>query len=186
MTRKPHRPGFLDRPYEAGDTIPAPESVEVHSQEAWDAWHDLHDRHQAQFANTAPMSDLPAAELDPGFAMTQPTGLPTARPKAQPVRGARGPTLEEVMLEARRFNRVCPVPPRWDDLYLMLPNKKGSGRNAQPAPPMSPAVWIATPALAKRMVFREHLEWADRQGFLGEVLDFLRGLPEEAWYHMGD
>jgi len=186
MTQKPPRPGFLDRPYEAGDTIPAPESMEVNSPDVWEAWHALNQREMAQFANTAPMSDLPVSEAEAGFAATQPASLPELRELRQAQRKPKGPTLEEVMVEARLFNRVCPVPLRWNDLYLLLPNKVGAGATAQPAPPLAATAWATTPALAKRMVFREHLEWADRQGVLGQVMAFLRTLPEDEWYHMGD
>ena len=36
------------------------------------------------------------------------------------------------MLEARKNNRVCPIPARWQELYQMLPERK----NNQPTPPL--------------------------------------------------
>jgi hypothetical protein len=177
---------FFDRPFLQGDAIPAAEATEVESEGAFEAWQALQDNDKAQFANTMPMADMPANNVDPRYASTEPGALLANPPSTSPPAGAREATLDEVMVEARRFNRVCPIPPKWQELYELLPGKKGSGRNAQPPAPLTGAVWNATPALAKRMVFRDHVEWAERHGFLARVHEFLKGLPEEQWHHMGD
>ena len=33
-------------------------------------------------------------------------------------------TLEKVLEEVQKNNRVCPNPQKWNQLYRMLPNKK--------------------------------------------------------------
>jgi len=34
--------------------------------------------------------------------------------------------------------------------------------------------------------FREHIEWASEHGALDVVHDFLAGLKEEDWHHVGE
>lgn len=91
-------------------------------------------------------------------------------------------TVDDVLLEIRRNNRVCPVPPVWTKLYDYLPNKTP---DLVPAP-RSPEEWMQIPALQKRAVLRAHVEWAAAQGVLKNVHKALLALPEEKWHHMGD
>jgi len=176
----------LDEPYIRGDVLPSPVAIEMTSESAWDMWKEAHAAHEAKFADTAPMSvtTLPG---DPRYATTEPASLrdevgvgpgeaPPGAPKAKP------PTVDDAMLEARKNNRVCPIPARWQELYQMLPDRK----THQPTPPLVGASWGATPSISKRMCLREHLEWAESKGTLDPVLAFLKQLPEGEWHHMGD
>jgi hypothetical protein len=95
-------------------------------------------------------------------------------------------TLEQALAEAQKNRRVCPVPQRWQELYEMLPNKQRAGSEWEPPPPLILAAWWGTPALAKTVRFREHLEWAETQGCLDRVFHYLSALQEKDWHHLGD
>jgi hypothetical protein len=169
--------------YLPGDPIPAPDALEKNSDSIWDLWHRTHSAHEASFAETAPATVSAKDPADPRFAATEPAGLAQARPRAAAPRPlpAEPPTVDEAMLEARRNNRVCPLPERWLELFEMLPNRKPN----RPTPPLVGPAWKATPSISKRMCLREHLEWAEASGNLAQVLDYLKQLPEEEWLHMG-
>jgi hypothetical protein len=183
----PRVSGSLDEPYIRGDALPSPVAVEMNSDSAWAMWNEAHAAHEAKFADTAPMSFSSPAPIsgDPRYAATQPAplgGESEADPGAPRGPKVKPPTVDDAMLEARRNNRVCPIPARWQELYQMLPDRK----NNQPTPPLIGQSWQATPSISKRMCLREHLEWADAKGSLESVLSFLRQLPEGEWHHMGD
>ena len=95
-------------------------------------------------------------------------------------------TLEQVLADAQRNGRVCPQPQRWQQLYELLPNKRRAGGGWEPALPLILAAWWDTPALSKMMRLREHLEWADTHGCLDRASQFLAGLKEDEWHHLGD
>jgi hypothetical protein len=115
-----------------------------------------------------------------GFEKTRPAGLDAA---AGAARGAAAAvTLDDVLVEVRRNNRVCPLPTVWMRLYALLPNKP-----AKLAPvPATRDEWSRMPSLQKRARLREHIEWAATQGVLAQVHEVLRALPEAKWHHMGE
>ena len=80
---------------------------------------------------------------------------------------------------------MSPRPARWHQLYIEFTNWVPVG-TAMPAKPPNGETWRTTPALAKRMMFRDHLEWAEDKKCLTQVMLFLQSLPEEHWYHLGD
>jgi hypothetical protein len=86
----------------------------------------------------------------------------------------------------RENRRVCPMPSAWDTLYEMLPNKHRVGSRWEPSLPLILAAWHDTPALSKILRLAEHIDWAERHGCLREVKEFLHGLREDDWYHLGD
>lgn len=184
--RAPAKPGHGAEPYLPWDPIPMPHAVEKNSDSMWDLWQKTHKDHEAGYAQTAPAPVTGRAPIDTAFASTEPAGLGTATPRkaAAAPRGpiSKDPTVHEAMVEARRNNRVCPSPARWQQVYDMLPNKQGN----RPTPPLVGPSWLATPSLSKRMCLREHLDWAEANGALGAVLSFLKQLPEEEWHHMGE
>jgi hypothetical protein len=94
--------------------------------------------------------------------------------------------LESLIQYCLENGRICPQPQRWQELYGLLPETKRAGAGWEPAPPLILAAWSDTPNLAKIMRLREHLEWADKQGALGEVDKYLRALPEDQWFHGAD
>ncbi len=195
MAKPPPKPGHakrprtaLDIPYEPGDLIPKPEVVEREGDSAWAMFNALSEQHDAKFADTVPGgSDVPFVHStqDPAYAPTKPMGLPSTRDSDQPAPIPKL-TLDIVMVEARRKNRVCPRPRRWQQLYDMLPAKQMvNGMPHPPAPVIGPA-WNAVAPLGKRLCFREHLEWAERHGMLVEVFALIQSLTEEEWFHMED
>jgi hypothetical protein len=95
-------------------------------------------------------------------------------------------TLDVVIEEAKKNDRVCPQTPRWQELYEILPEKQRKGMGWEPPLPLILAAWWDTPALSKMMRLREHIEWADKHGCLDKVYEFLCQLPESDWHHIGD
>jgi hypothetical protein len=168
-------------PYLPGDPIPKPDAIELDTDTTWAEFADLQALENRRFADTAPLSTAPDTPDDRSYAPTTPAPLQKleARPAAPVVREL---TVVEVMVEARKNNRVCPKPDRWIQLYEMLPDKQRS----EPAPPLVDAAWDATPSIPKRMCFREHIEWADAHGCLRQVYAFMKSLPEDEWHHMGE
>lgn len=95
-------------------------------------------------------------------------------------------TLDEVLAEVQRNNRVCPQPQKWNELYELLPNKKRKGGGWEPPLPLILAAWWNTPAMSKMLRLREHIEWASAHGVLGAVHNFLANLKEEEWHHIDE
>jgi hypothetical protein len=168
---KPREKSALDKPYVRGDLIPLPEVVESDSDTDWDTFAALQARQESHFAATQPA----------------PLGAPKAQRPASPepvsAKVRQHATLDETLQEARRNNRVCPKPEFWQRVYDTLP-QDGQGRRA--SPPLTGPAWSATPSLAKRMSFREHLEWAETHGALDRVFALLKDMGEDDWHHMGD
>ena len=187
-SKKPPRSHDLDRPWEAGDSIPAPEALHQDSDTAWAMWNEAAKQQDRPFADTAPMTQQPGMTPEEvAWAATQPAGgtllrKPFARkPVEQPLF-----TLEAAMLVARRNNRVCPRPERWDAFMALLPVKKTlRGSQLPPAPPTG-AAWAVTPPLTKRLCFREQIEWAESAGILEAVMAFMQSMSEDEWLHMGE
>lgn len=170
-------------PYLQGDPIPKPEAIEMDTDTTWAEFADLAATENRRFADTAPASrTMPMGDTEGGaYAPTAPAPLQNlqARP-ATPV--LRELTVVEVMVEARKNNRVCPKPAKWQQLYEMLPDRRPS----EPPLPLLGAAWDGTPSIPKRMCFREHIEWAAGHGALQQVYTFMKSLPEAEWHHMGD
>jgi hypothetical protein len=150
-------------PFAPSTTLP--EAVELDGDSAWNQFRDL------------------SARQDAGYAATEPTELAgatriaaTASPDPVPA------TLDQVLLEARRLNRVCPKPMQWVRFYALLPDR----RPGMPPPPMHGRSWDESSSLAKRMVLRDQIEWAAACGGLDKVMAHLRSLQEEDWHHMGE
>lgn len=114
-----------------------------------------------------------------GYEKTQPAAL---HPSAANERVRAAVTLDEVLVEARRHNRVCPTPVVWQRLYDYLPNKTPQ----VPPVPGTRAEWDQLPPLQKRTRLRVHIEWAASQGVLRQVYEALKALPENRWHHMGE
>jgi hypothetical protein len=93
-------------------------------------------------------------------------------------------TTESLIAYCRENNRVCPMPQRWNALWQML-HKAGS-EHGRPSAPLILAAWHDTPAMFKMIRLAEHIEWADKFGDIEQVSAFLRGLPEEDWFHLGE
>jgi hypothetical protein len=163
------------------DRAEAARAEEEDTDSAWARFEALSS--DAEFNPTAPMSiPSPLGQRDRAYASTEPASLERAGGVA-PTPPPRRITVTEAMDEARRNRRVCPGQEAWTQLYDMLPNKRQSGRNWEPAPPVTGLAWELTPAISKRMCLRDHVEWAEKHGCLNAVFAFLKSLPEEAWHH---
>jgi len=187
VPKPPRRaPGDLEAPYVAGDAIPAPEAVEG-GESAWALWSEVNRQHDARFADTAPASELMRPPSDSGaWAQTQPMRARQPLPQSSPLHAEPLFTLDAAMLVARRNNRVSPRPDRWLELWALLPPRRTPRGQQPPPPPPTGGAWKLTSALTKRLCLREHIEWADSQGVLEEVIAFLLALSEEDWLHMGE
>ncbi len=95
-------------------------------------------------------------------------------------------SLEEVLAEIQKNNRVCPQPKSWQQLYDMLPHKRHTGGGWEPSLPLILAAWWDTPSLSKKLRFHEHIKWAADHGCLKEVYVFLQNIPEDQWHHLGE
>lgn len=181
---KPPSSKRLDDPYVYGDTIPTPDALEKDTASAWALFNELTEKHEGRFAPTAPGS-VPAPLREPtapppGYEATAPTAMP-----AGAVARKEAPLgIDELMIEARRNNRVCPRLEDWQTLYALLPGKQEVDGRMQPPPPISPQAWRVTSAMVKRLCLRDHLEWAVSHDAVVPVLMFLRKLPEDNWLHM--
>jgi hypothetical protein len=120
-----------------------------------------------------------ANQQERGFEKTKPASLNVTRTDLKALAAV---TLDDVLVEVRRNNRVCPLPTVWLRLVAVLPNKPAH----LPTVPATREEWSRTPALQKRSRLREHVEWASTQGVLGQVYEILRALPEAKWHHMGE
>lgn len=139
------------------------EVVEKNTDTSWALFEGLQRQHEHGFEKTQAM------ELAPGV--------------AAPAAAAPGRTsLDDVLVEARRNNRVCPLPAVWQKLYDFLPNKSAQ----LPGVPATRQEWGSVSSLQKRSRFREHIEWAASQGVLKQVHEALQRLPENRWFHMGE
>jgi hypothetical protein len=155
--RKP-QPRLVD----PGDGMHALEVHEKNTETTWALFHALQRQQQHGFDETAQ------------------AGLPDAA--QAPARPPNEVSVDDVLVEVRRNNRVCPVPAVWNKLYEYLPNKTS---DLTPAP-RTPQEWMQTPAMQKRAVLRSHVEWAAAQGVLKNVHKALLALPENKWHHMGE
>ena len=97
-----------------------------------------------------------------------------------------GDTVETLVAYCREANRICPLPPLWNRLWEMLPNRKRGGPGWQPSPPLILAAWHDTSAMLKMLRLAEHIEWAGQHGALETIGRFLRELREEDWLHIGE
>jgi hypothetical protein len=86
----------------------------------------------------------------------------------------------------RKNNRVCPVPPLWNQLWNILPNRRQTPSGWEPPLPLILAAWDDTTAISKMLRLEEHLDWAAKHGALEVVTQFLQGLDEADWFHVDD
>ncbi len=77
------------------------------------------------------------------------------------------------------------MPMRWKELYDLLPDKRRVGAGWVPPLPLILGAW-PEPALLKMLRLEEHLRWACDHEVLNKVDQFLRGLSEIDWFHVGD
>jgi hypothetical protein len=142
------------------DLGPLPEVVETNSETLWKMFVELDEQHRAGFLNTAPFLGG------------------TSTPATQ---AAMALSVQVVMTEARRNNRVCPIASEWARLYGVL---QSAGTDAPP--PLTGMELRRSPPLVRRIRVRDQVEWASQHGVLTEVFSFIEALPEDHWLHMGE
>lgn len=147
-----------------GQPLPAPEAVEKDSPSAWALFQAIQDGTHDDFPQTQRGT----------------TTLPSTRRKVP--RSLKPVTVEEVLFEARRNNRVCPMPSHWQKMHETL-REQNSGE-APPAP-IDVAAWRSIGDLDKRSCLRKQVEWAADKNCLEAFFTLLKALPEEKWHHMG-
>jgi hypothetical protein len=78
-------------------------------------------------------------------------------------------------------NRVCPRGDKWQQLWQMLPEDASKTGRAR-TPPM-PLILAAASCedWEKRLRLNDHIAWADAQGVIEQVDEFLRGLSADEW-----
>lgn len=86
------------------------------------------------------------------------------------------------LLEYVQTKGVCPMPNRWHELWLMLPDRRQVDSGGWvPAVPLILGGWWDTPPSIKFDRLRDHIGWAAEHGVLDEVDRFLRGLSDDEW-----
>lgn len=150
------------RPSALVDLGPLPEVVESNSETTWKMFMQLQAQHSASFSSTTPSALAALGEHA----------------------ASRGGTLsvDALMAEARRYNRICPVEAQWVRLHALLFTAGGTDG----PPPLTGPEFRRAPSLAKRMRLREQIEWSATRGLLPDMYEFLTALPEDQWVHMGD
>jgi hypothetical protein len=95
-------------------------------------------------------------------------------------------SLDDIINYCKQNDRVCPQPQLWNTLWQKLKNKKQIGAGWQPALPLILAAWWEASGLSKQLRLIEHLKWAEANGQLQGIVDYLKELKEEDWFHFSD
>lgn len=91
-------------------------------------------------------------------------------------------TLDDVLREATRDDRVCPKPDHWNRLWEMLPDRQRQGLGWEPPLPLILAAWWESSDSAKRERLDLHIRWAQEHGALDQVAAFIFSLKPEDWH----
>jgi hypothetical protein len=159
--KNPKSPDALGKTYHPGEPLPAAEVVENDSHSAWALFQAMQDGTHDGFPTTTRSTLEDCVANEP--------------------RQLKPLTADEVLYEARRNNRVCPMPSHWQKLHELLAQLTG----AQPPAPVSVTEWRSTPPQNKRTRLRPQVVWAAEYKMLDPLFAFLRELPEDKWFHMG-
>ena len=95
-------------------------------------------------------------------------------------------SAESLIAYCREHSRICPMPPQWNALWQLLPERKRAGGGWEAPLPLILAAWDNTPYIQKMLRLAEHIQWAAEHGTLESVSAFLRGLREDEWFHRGN
>jgi hypothetical protein len=85
----------------------------------------------------------------------------------------------ELIKYCRQDGRICPN--TFKELYELLPNKINGPQGWQPSAPLILAAWWEATDLMKILRVEERIIWADEQGSIAVVDNFLRSFKEEDW-----
>jgi len=95
-------------------------------------------------------------------------------------------TADGLVDYCRENGRVCPLPPFWNRLWEMLPDRARDGAGWRPALPLILAAWHEAPVSLKASRLEEHIRWAAEHNALEPIGRFLRELHEHDWFHIDD
>jgi len=90
--------------------------------------------------------------------------------------------LKSLLEYVQSDGHICSMPPEWNALWEMLPDKQRIGNSWEPAPPLILAAWDS-PILFKIIRFREHIEYAANYGIFDQVDEYLRSLKPVQWFY---
>jgi hypothetical protein len=148
--------------------------VEHEGETAWAAFEREMRAHDRLFADTLPPHEVPPpSQIASSLVRLEPPAAPPALPRVD---------LVQALALARRGNRVCPKPQAWFGMYAML-EQVALAHGVEPPPPIPLASWTTTSRMAKRMAFRDHVEWAERAGALARLHAMMEALDERSWHH---
>ncbi len=95
-------------------------------------------------------------------------------------------SLEEIINYCKQNERVCPQPQLWNTLWQKLKYKKQIGAGWQPALPLINTAWWESSGFSKQLRLIEHLKWAEANGQLQEIANYIISLKEDDWFHSND
>jgi hypothetical protein len=96
-------------------------------------------------------------------------------------------TVDSLKAYCGENNRVVPMPDQWNRMFNLLRNTRQKPTGGwEPALPLILGAWHHSVPVEKVKRFHEHLEWAEKEGQLGEIGVYLRSLNEEDWAHFGE
>lgn len=78
------------------------------------------------------------------------------------------------------------MPAEWNTLYGKLKDTHRVGVGYEPSIPLILGAWGNTSDVDKQERLAEHISWAAEHAQLGEIGEYLRSLPEDAWAHLGE
>lgn len=91
-------------------------------------------------------------------------------------------TLEELIAEANKGQRVCPQPMIWNQIWELLPGRRRNGVGWEPPLPLILAAWWETSDNEKRSRFHSHLQWACEHGAIEPVASLISAMKPEDWH----
>ncbi|MEP2774426.1 MAG: hypothetical protein ABJQ29_15640 [Luteolibacter sp.] len=95
--------------------------------------------------------------------------------------------FDSLWIQCTTNNRLVPIPEQWNKLYGMLKKTRQNPSGGwEPPLPLILAAWHHSMPFEKQLRFKEHLQWAEKEGQLNEIGAFLRSLQEEEWCHLGE
>ena len=94
--------------------------------------------------------------------------------------------LDDLLVYCKSNSRICPVPTKWNELWELLPNRSRDGSGWVPSLPLILAAWYNSSAEMKITRLEEHIRYAEKNGALKIVSDYLYSLGEENWFHIHD
>lgn len=189
--------------YESHDPIPVAQASEHSGNELWSAFRNLQQSAHpvlpfdggdgnGHFAATVPASAAMLTPMDhrgAGFATTVHASMvedPETSSPSSRILYSDQPTMkvEEVIAISRYRNRACPKPHAWLRLCAHLGSLSLTADACAPPTPISSAEWPQATFLAKRVAFREVIEWSAAAGCLQVLKQLMLDMPESDWQYI--